>query len=121
MMPEPGGPLPDADLNVLLVVYELADIAPDEKEPDTYSRIVETIRSHPNHARLTHSAWLIETSATPADVLDSLVKDLARTDRVFVAALTGELAWRNVADDFEWLSRHLAPPGPRPGGPPTRP
>jgi hypothetical protein len=113
-VPERVGDGRDDELNVLLVVYELADLAPESEDPAQYSRLIEALRSHPVHARLTHSAWIVETASDPDQLLASLDAHLDPADRVFVAQLTGVAAWRNAACGFQWLMEHLGTQHSRP-------
>jgi hypothetical protein len=107
----------EGDVNAFLVVYELADV--ESEDPEEYARLLETLKGYPAHARLTRSSWIVKTRGTPADLLESLDRHLLQADRVFIGALTGEAAWRNVACGFEWLTENLGRSrSGRPGSPP---
>lgn len=94
------------ELNVFLVVYELTDLVGDD-DAEPAQRLLAAIESYPAHARLTRSAWLVRARGNAADLLDDLDRHLTRGDEIFVATLSGEAAWRNVACDYHHLAHAL--------------
>lgn len=62
----------------------------------SYDALHNTIRSFPKWARLSESAWAINTNKTCLEVANMLIACTDVDDRVFVAELSGQAAWRNV-------------------------
>jgi hypothetical protein len=92
------------NMNTILVAYDL--IGTDESSAD-YQRLIKRIKEYPNWAKVLYSTFIVKTSWSPSQVRDDLDKYLDRNDRIFVAALTGVAAWRNVICDSDWLKKNL--------------
>ena len=96
----------ESDLNLFLIVYELAD--PPGDEPGT-DELLRTLESYPATTRLTDSAWVVRTPRSVSGVFDSLDSALGADDRLFVGSLTGEAAWRNIEHGYDWLEEAFEP------------
>jgi hypothetical protein len=105
MADSPNG-VPMRELNLFLIVYELA--SPPNGEPAT-DQLLRTLEGHPATTRLTDSAWVVRTPRSVSAVFDALDEALAPDDRLFVGSLTGEAAWRNIEHGYDWLEEAFAP------------
>jgi hypothetical protein len=103
-MTDPTDDMPIAELNLLLIVYDLARPANGElrKELTRYSSMTQ----------LTDSAWVVRTTRSVAGVFDALDRHLGPDDRLFVGGLNGEAAWRNLEEGYDWLEGAFDPGGP---------
>jgi hypothetical protein len=105
-MAEPHNGVPMTELNLFLIVYELA--SPTNGEPAT-DQLLHTLEAYPATTRLTDSAWVVRTPRSVTAVFDALDRALGADDRLFVGSLTGEAAWRNVEHGYDWLDEAFAP------------
>ncbi len=72
-----------------------------------YNGLYEVIKSYSIWAYITESTWFIKTNESCVQVRDKLFAHMDKNDRIFVAALTGTAAWRNVLCDNEYLKKNL--------------
>lgn len=98
--------VPVGELNLFLIVYELA--APPHGEPAT-DELLEMLEAYPATTRLTDSAWVVRTPRSVTGVFDALDGALGADDRLFVGTLSGEAAWRNIEHGYDWLSEAFEP------------
>jgi len=77
-----------------IITYDLC------KPGQDYDNLITAIKNYPQWAKVTESAWFVNTNSTAATVRDNLAQYMDRGDRLMVATLTGEAAWRNcIASD----------------------
>jgi hypothetical protein len=115
VMPDPPQITPDAEMNVLLIAYELVESAAGENRLEAHEGFLRVLDTYPVRAQLTSFAWLVKTPRSAVDVLEALDRHLMPADRLFVAAMSGEAAWRNIEQGFDWLEETLGSCG-RPAG-----
>ena len=72
-----------------------------------YDELYKAIKSYDEWAHITESTWFIKTNDTCVQVRDKLTAHMDNNDRIFVAALTGVAAWRNVLCDSDYLKKNL--------------
>lgn len=60
-----------------------------------------------NYDELYKAIWFIKTNDTCVQVCNKLAAHMDGNDRIFVAALSGVAAWRNVICDGEYLKKSL--------------
>ena len=90
-------------MNRLLISYDLAG-----ERSESYRRLIDRIRQYGTFASLQYSLWIVVTPASPRAVRDDLRAYVDADDRLFVAAMTGETAWHNLAPDVsEWMRRFM--------------
>lgn len=82
-----------------IVTYDLLGDGKD------YEALVEKIKEYSRWAKITESCWFISTESSCVEVRDNLASVLDNDDRLFVAKLSGEAAWRNTISKKlkEWL------------------
>ena len=97
---------PVTELNLFLIVYELA--GPPDDEPAT-DELLEMLEAYPATTRLTDTAWVVRTPRSVTGVFDALDRALGSDDRLFVGALSGEAAWRNIEHGYDWLNEAFEP------------
>lgn len=109
-MAERAGVIPIDELNLFLIVYELAG-AGNGREPAN-AELSGELDAHPATTQLTRSAWVVRTPRSVCGVFDALDRHLDPEDRLFVGSLTGEAAWRNIERGYDWLAEAFEPGGP---------
>ncbi len=72
-----------------------------------YDELYKAIKSYGVWAHVTESTWFIKTNDTCVQVCNKLAAHMDGNDRIFVAALSGVAAWRNVICDGEYLKKSL--------------
>lgn len=85
----------------MIIEYDLR--APGRNYDDLY----KAIKAYGVWAHITESTWFVKTNENCAQVRDKLLAHMDSNDRIFVAALTGVAAWRNVLCSSEYLKTHL--------------
>ncbi|MGX4584065.1 CRISPR-associated protein Cas2 [Paenibacillus chitinolyticus] len=78
-----------------IVTYDLC--APGKK----YDNLITAIKAYPGCAKLTESCWIIATQDSCKTIRENLYQHLDSNDRIFVAKLTGEAAWKNTLSSIE--------------------
>jgi hypothetical protein len=78
-----------------------------DKPGQDYTDLIAAIRKLGGE-RILLSDWLIKGSFTAEQLRDHLTQFMDGNDRIFVAALTGEAAWRNVMLTHEKIKNILA-------------
>lgn len=72
-----------------IVTYDLC------KPQQNYAELINRLKLYSAY-RVTESCWLIVTSQTAVEIRDNLGYYIDSNDRIMVAALTGEAAWKNL-------------------------
>lgn len=87
---------------VLEICYDL--IQPGRN----YAPLYEAIKSYGGWAHVTESVWCVYTEKSCKEVCDHLAQFIDGNDRLFVAKLTREAAWRGLpAEVSKWLQDNL--------------
>ncbi|HOQ14071.1 MAG TPA: CRISPR-associated protein Cas2 [Bacillota bacterium] len=84
-----------------IITYDL------RKPGRNYNSLYEAIKSYPYWAHITESTWLIKTNDTCSQIKDALLRKMDYNDRLFVAELTGAVAWHNTIYDDEYVKKNL--------------
>lgn len=72
-----------------------------------YSKLYEAIRNYGSFAHVLESVWIIKSSASSSEIRDNLKSYLDSDDKLFVARLTGESAWRNLSKEVsDWIKNN---------------
>lgn len=61
-----------------------------------YEKLYEYLKNYNEYAKITESTWLIATQKSSSDIRDEIINIIDDDDRVFVARLEGEKAWKNA-------------------------
>ena len=72
-----------------------------------YNDLYKAIKAYGTWAHITESTWFIKTADSCSTVRDNLLAYLDGNDRLFVAELTGNAAWKNVICDSGFLKQNL--------------
>lgn len=74
------------------------DLCGDTKD---YNELYEYLMSFKSYVHINESVWMVTTNKNNGMIYDELITLLDSNDRVFVAELTGDIAWNNAicADD----------------------
>lgn len=72
-----------------------------------YNELYDAIKAYGIWAHITESTWFVKTPDSCVTVRDILSKHIDNNDRLFVAELTGEAAWRNVICENQFLKENL--------------
>jgi hypothetical protein len=88
-------------LSAKIITYDLRSPGQD------YTSLINAIEKYPNCVKISESCWLINNSQTTAQVRDALTPLMDSNDRIFVAALSGEAAWRNTLSSHDSIKRTL--------------
>lgn len=85
-------------MTTYIVAYDLHQ--PGQK----YDCLREKLEAYGTYWHMQGSVWIIATAQSAAQVRDNLSTCLDSNDKLFVAALTGEAAWKGYTDDGnKWL------------------
>ncbi len=84
-----------------LITYDL------RKAGQNYDGLIQKIKSFGTVAKVCESAWIVKTVMSTVQVRDALFPQIDSNDRLFVASLTGEAAWRNAICGDQWLKENL--------------
>lgn len=83
---------------VYIIIFELL------RPARTSERIVRSIKSHGNWARLGGSAFLISTHLDPVQIREHLRQALDANDKLYVGAAPSPAAWIGLPDDVSrWI------------------
>ena len=78
-----------------VVVFEL-------KTKARYDEVAKSMALNPRSARVTASSWVVAVDTSAFELRDSLKPLLnGRSERLFVVAVAGSLAWTNLAEPTE--------------------
>lgn len=69
-----------------------------------YSKLYEAIRNYGYFAHVLESVWIVNSSDYSTTIRDNLSSYMDSDDKLFVAQLSGESAWRNLsAKVSDWI------------------
>lgn len=69
-----------------------------------YSKLYESIRNYGYFAHVLESVWIVNSSDSSTTIRDNLSSYMDSDDKLFVAQLSGESAWRNLsAKVSDWI------------------
>lgn len=69
-----------------------------------YSKLYEAIRNYGYFAHVLESVWIVNSSDSSATIRDNLSSYMDSDDKLFVAKLSGESAWRNLSTEIsDWI------------------
>lgn len=88
-------------MNSYIVSYDL--IAPNKD----YSSLISAIKNYGTYGKVLESCWIIKSKDSSSTIRTHLSNYIDSNDRLFVAKLTGEAAWRNVLCTNDWLKDNL--------------
>lgn len=72
-----------------------------------YDELYEAIRNYKTYAHILESVWIIKSSTSSSDIRDNLKSYIDSDDKIFVAKLTGESAWRNLDTEIsDWIHKN---------------
>lgn len=72
-----------------------------------YDGLYEAIKSYSTWAHVCESDWIVVTTDSCESVANNLLQQMDYNDRIFVYALSGEAAWKNVLCKDDWLKTNL--------------
>lgn len=72
-----------------------------------YDKLIEHLKTYPSWARVTESTWFVSSSDSCVTLRDKLKLYIDSNDRLFVAELTGVVAWLNVRCNSDYLKNNL--------------
>lgn len=76
-----------------------------------YQTLIQQLESFNTRWRVQQSVWIVATSLAAAAVRDKLTPHLDSNDKLIVAGLDGEAAWRGYGEDVtKWLKSILEKP-----------
>lgn len=87
--------------NSKIITY---DLCADGKN---YDELYKYLKSFPHWARITESTWFVSSQKSCVAIRNEIKKLTDSDDRIFVATLTGEAAWRNCICDTDYLKKCL--------------
>jgi CRISPR-associated endonuclease Cas2 len=88
-------------MSVLLVAYDL------HQHGQNYTDVLEYIKEH-SWARLSESAYAIETSKSPSSIRDALKKVVDANDNIYVMTLSSSWASWGPEAVNKWLKDRLS-------------
>ena len=72
-----------------------------------YASLYEAIRNYGSYAHILESVWIIKSSSSSTNIRDNLKNYLDSDDKLFVAKLNGESAWRNLSTEVSnWIKEN---------------
>ena len=72
-----------------------------------YSSLYEAIRNYGSYAHILESVWIIKSSTSSTNIRDNLKSYIDSDDKIFVAKLSGESAWRNLSTEVSnWIKEN---------------
>ena len=85
-----------------IVTYDL------NKPGQNYKCVAEKLEAYPAHWKVQQSVWLLRTNQSAKQVRDIVGECLDPNDKLIVAKLSGEAAWKGYGDKIsEWLKETL--------------
>ncbi|MEM3486470.1 MAG: hypothetical protein QXI12_12720 [Candidatus Methanomethyliaceae archaeon] len=90
----------------LTITRDVAVAIRDETS-ENYEKLISAIKAYGTYGYVNRSTWIVVTDGTCASVRDYLLQFMHPDDRLFVASLSGEAAWRNALCSNQWLKDHL--------------
>lgn len=72
-----------------------------------FSKLYEAIRNYGSYAHVLESVWIIKSSSSSSNIRDNLMSYMDSDDKLFVAKLTGESAWKNLSKEVsDWIKNN---------------
>lgn len=69
-----------------------------------YNALYDAIKAYGTYAHILESVWIIRSSGSSVSIRDNLVSYIDSDDKLFVAKLDGQSAWRNLSNEISnWL------------------
>lgn len=84
-----------------IISYDL--IAPNKD----YGPLIKAIKEYGTYAKILESLWIVKSNDSSTTIRDNLKSYIDNDDRLFVAKLTGDAAWKNVLCSNAWLRENL--------------
>jgi hypothetical protein len=85
-------------------------ISYDLRKKRDYTSLYKRVLSYKTFYHALESSWIIVTDQTATQILDFLAQATDTDDRLLVARLQGEAAWRDLGDELsQWLKNQLTP------------
>jgi len=87
-----------------IITYDLSEAG------QNYNDLIESIKkSYPSHWHMMQSKWIVSTSSSASDIRDHLSSFIDSNDKLFVAKLSGEAAWKGLSKEgSDWLKKVLS-------------
>jgi CRISPR/Cas system-associated endoribonuclease Cas2 len=76
------------------------------KSGQDYPRVIKRLEQW-GGLRILYSVWLVRTVSTAVQLRDDLQSHIDANDRIFVANLTGESAWRSLIPSNETVKSFI--------------
>ena len=87
-------------MNKFIITYDLRNPGKD------YSSLISKIKTY-SYSKVCESVWIIRSNLGSSEIRDSLMKEIDYNDRLFVAKLSGEAAWKNCIDSADKIKEIL--------------
>ena len=85
-----------------IVTYDL------HKTGQNYSCLTEKLEEYGTHWHAQGSVWIIVSSQSAKSIRDNLSSCLDSNDKIIVAKLSGEAAWKGYSKNInDWLQNNL--------------
>lgn len=68
-----------------------------------YPKLHEAIKKIGNHQHILESTWVVVSASTCAEIRNYCLKFMDNDDRLFVADLNSEMAWKLPEHISDWL------------------
>lgn len=89
-------------MKTYLIAYDLMRPGQD------YKRLFDAITSLGAHWHFLDSAWMVRTTMSAAQIRDYLLQFMDANDKLFVAGMSGEAAWRSLGEKGDtWIKQQL--------------
>jgi hypothetical protein len=88
-------------MSKFIVSYDL------HKAGQNYTCIINKLKSYGSYWHIQGSVWIIATQENATQIRDKLKACLDSNDKLFVAKLSGEAAWKGYPDNVsQWIKEH---------------
>jgi CRISPR/Cas system-associated endoribonuclease Cas2 len=85
-----------------IVAYDL------HKQGQNYECLIQKLKQYGTHWHVQQSVWIVISDQTSSQIRDFLSPCLDTNDKLIVAKLSGEAAWRGYTDAVsQWLKQYL--------------
>lgn len=88
-------------MNKYIVTYDL------NTPGKSYSSLISKIKTY-QYSKICESVWIVRSNNSSSEIRDNLLSEMDNNDRLFVAKLTGEAAWRNCIDSIDNIKKILS-------------
>lgn len=73
-----------------------------------YDSLYDAIKAYGVYAHILESVWIIKSSDSSVTIRDNLASYMDSDDKLFVAKLSGQSAWRNLSSEISnWLKGNV--------------